>query len=235
MDLEAEVDLAADRLADRADDLDGAADHRRWGLPLEAREHRRRPQRGVARLDLLPGALRELSDGAPPDVREHPDPVSALPAEQLVDWLVSYLAEDVPECDVDRAHRRAEDRAHEVSVSGDDLEVVLDPGGILADVVLGQLFDRVVDQLVVGPEPGLSRADNALVGVDPDEEAPVHQEGRDPLDLHRTTLRIVRECWVASPLGREMAWLAPGSAEHLGVDRGQGRLPREHRDDVVRR
>src|SRR3712207_8609224 len=56
----------------------------------------------------------------------------------LVDWLPERLAEDVPERDVDGAHRGAQDGALEVGVARDDLVVVLDPAGVLADVVLAR-------------------------------------------------------------------------------------------------
>src|SRR5438045_4005603 len=63
--------------------------------------------------------------------------------------------------------------------------MVFDPAGVFADVVLAELLDRLVHQRVVRPEPGLAGPYDPLVGVDAYQQAAVHQEGFDPLDLHR--------------------------------------------------
>jgi hypothetical protein len=71
-----------------------------------------------------------------------------------------------------------------VGVAHDGLEMVLDQAGVLADIILGQIDDRLADQAVMRPEPGLAGADDPLVGVDAYEQATIHQQGRDARDLH---------------------------------------------------
>src|SRR5205823_949954 len=85
--------------------------------------------------------------------------------------------------------------AGEVRVARDDLEVVLDQASVLADVVLGQLADRVVHHLVVRPQSGLAGADDPVLGVDAYEQAAVDQERRDALDLQPAALLYKGACW----------------------------------------
>src|SRR5262249_21396611 len=131
------------------------------------------------------------------------------------DRLAERLAEDVPEGDVDGAHGGAQNGALEVGVSGDDLEMVLDAAGVLPDVVLAELLDRLVHQRVVGPQPGLARPDDPLSGVDPHQQARVVREGLDWLDLH----------WMTPGVGgRGFLAMVAGSAQgrataRLGISR----------------
>jgi hypothetical protein len=64
--------------------------------------------------------------------------------------------------------------------------MVLDPAGVLAHVVLAELLDRFEYEVVMRPEAGFAGADDALVGVDADEQATLDQERCDLGDLHRT-------------------------------------------------
>ena len=66
VDLDAEVDVVADRLADHPHDLDGVGDRLRRRALLEAVEERDGPQRGVALLDELLGLPRALVRVSPP-------------------------------------------------------------------------------------------------------------------------------------------------------------------------
>jgi len=108
---------------------------------------------------------------------------------KLVDRLADVLAQDVPEGDIDGREGGAQDGALEVGVARDHLEVVLDPARVLADEVLAQLGDGVVDELVVRPQAGLAGPDDARVGVDAHEQAPVDEKRLDPFDLHGTASR----------------------------------------------
>ena len=132
-----------------------------------------------------------FGDGVAGDGGEHLDALPAGAAEQRVHRLADRLPEDVPERDVDGAQRREEHRAGEVGVAGHRLEVMLDPPRVLAAEILREIVDRLEDQAVVRPEPGLAGADDAVARVHLHEQAPVDEKRRDAVDLHRCASAVI--------------------------------------------
>src|SRR5207302_11478610 len=82
--------------------------------------------------------------------------VAAAAAEQLPDRRLQPLALEVPERDVDRADRAADDvpaeRGHPVEV----LPVVLDAHRVLADEVWREALHDLIDRLRVAPGRALA-------------------------------------------------------------------------------
>lgn len=193
-----EIDRVADRLADRRDDRHRLADRATTRPLLPTRQERGRAQRRVAALDCGAGARREGGGGIADHVGEDAHPLAHLTAEQRGDRLVDRLAEDVPEGDVDRAERRAEDRAAEVRVARDRLEVVRDQARIAPDVIVREIVDRLIDEPMVRPEPALARTDEPRIGVDAHDQAALDQIRRDARDLHGGSF-LPRAGWGASP------------------------------------
>ena len=104
-----------------------------------------------------------------------------------------HLAEEIPERDVDPAHRGAADdpaRVPEV-LAEHHLPEVLDPGRILPDDQLGDVLDRADDGARVPLERRLAPAvEPGLVGDHADEHPVAHPRvtdvGLDRRDLHAT-------------------------------------------------
>src|SRR5687768_18563056 len=104
-------------------------------------------------------------DGVAADAGEHLDLVAARPAEKRVNRLADGLSENVPERNVDGAQSREDDRAGEMGVARNRLEVMLDPAGVLADKILREIVDRLEDEPVMCPEAGLARPYQSFVRV----------------------------------------------------------------------
>src|ERR1051326_2761372 len=129
-------------------------------------------------------ALDELVDGFGEDVVVHARLVAGFAAEQRVDGDGEVLASDVPQGDVDRAQRTHDGCAAEVGGSVQVLPVVLDAQRILTDEVVGELVDDLFGGLEVGPGADLAETDDAVVGVDLDEEVAIDGDGFDARYAH---------------------------------------------------
>ena len=173
--------------------------------PLERhrRRHRHRLEGGEALLHHAGGelaealrlvALVEVLHLAAAEMPVEPDVVAHRAAPQLVAGDAVHLAEDVPERDVDAAHRGAADDPAAVPemLAEHHLPEVLDPGRILADDEVGQVLDRPDDRPRVPLERGLAPAvETRLVREHPDEHPVAHARVADVRldrgDLHAAT------------------------------------------------
>src|SRR4029450_1239374 len=122
--------------------------------------------------------------------------VTDAPAPEPVAGDTVHLAEDVPERDVDPAHRRAAGDAVRVPevLAEHHLPEVLDPGRVLADDQLGDVLDRADDGARVPLERRLAPAvQPRLVRDDADEHPVPHPRVADVRldggDLHATPRR----------------------------------------------
>ena len=175
---------------------------RRQPFERHRRRHRHRLEGGEPALDhrarklgeaLRLVALVEVLHLAAAEVAVEPHVVADRPAPELVAGDAVHLAEDVPERDVDPAHRGAPHDAVRVPevLAEHHLPEVLDPGRILADDQLRNVLDGADDCAGVPLERRLTPAvQPGLVGDDPDEH-PVPHPGvadvrLDGGDLHAT-------------------------------------------------
>ena len=166
---------------------------RRHGHRLEGGEplldHRARELAEPLRLV----ALVEVLHPAAAEVAVEPDVVANRAAPEPVAGDAVHLAEDVPERDVDAAHRRRPDdpaRVPEV-LAEHHLPEVLDPRRVLADDQLGEILDRADDRPRVPLERRLPPAvEPVLVGPHADEDPVAHARVADVRldrgDLHAT-------------------------------------------------
>ena len=136
-------------------------------------------------------ALVEVLHLAAAEVPVQPDVVSHGAAPQLVAGNAVHLAEDVPERDVDPAHRRAADDVVAVPevLPEHHLPQVLDPRRVLADDQLGEVLDGAHDGACVPLERGLAPAvETGLVRQDADEDPVAHARVADVrLDRRRSS------------------------------------------------
>ena len=184
--------------------------------PLE--RHRRRHRHRLERREALlhhPGrelaeplrlvALVEVLHLAAAEVPVEPHVVAHRPAPQLVAGDAVHLAEDVPERDVDPAHRRPADDVVAVPevLAEHHLPEVLDPRRVLADDQLGEILDRPHDRARVPLERRLAPAVEAgLVGDDPHEHPVAHARVADVRldggDLHAALRRLPSSATLSS-------------------------------------
>jgi hypothetical protein len=69
--------------------------------------------------------------------------------------------------------------------------MVLDQPGVLADEVVREVVDRLEDEAMVRPKPGLAGADESVAGVDAHEKATIDQKWLDPVDpADRRSIRL---------------------------------------------
>ncbi len=202
-----DVDLVADRLSHRRDAPLGMA-HRGKALERHRRRHRHRLERGEALLHhprcelaetLRLVALVEVLHLPAAQMAVEPDVVPHRPAPELVAGDAVHLAEDVPEGDVDAAHRGAADDPVAVPevLAEHHLPEVLDARRVLADDQVGQVLDRPHDRSGVPFERRLAPAVEAgLVGEHPDEDPVPHPRVADVRldrgDLHETPSMVRR-------------------------------------------
>ena len=195
--------LVADGIAHRRDAALGMP-HGREALERHRRRHRHRLERGEALLDhagrelaepLRLAALVEVLHLPLAEMAVEPHVVAHRPAPELVARDAVHLAEDVPERDVDAAHRRAADDVVAVPevLAEHHLPEVLDPRRVLADDQLGQILDGADDRPRVPLERRLAPAVEAvLVGDDADEHPVAHPRVADVRldrgDLHAAPL-----------------------------------------------
>jgi hypothetical protein len=93
------------------------------------------------------------------------------PSEQLVDGLVTGLADDVPERDLDAADRRHHRAATLVLVTHHRADDRLDVERVAAQhTVLDPLVDEGLDGLLLPLQRGLAHPRQSGVGAEPDEE-----------------------------------------------------------------
>ena len=193
--------LLADRVPHRGDATLGVPD-RRQPFERHRRRHRHRLEGREAALDhrarelgeaLRLVALVEVLHLAAAEVPVEAHVVADAPAPELVAGDAVHLAEEIPERDVDPAHRGAADdpaRVPEV-LAEHHLPEVLDPGRVLADDQLGDVLDRADDRARVPLERRLAPAvEPGLVGDHADEHPVAHPRVADVRldggDLHAT-------------------------------------------------
>jgi hypothetical protein len=103
-------------------------------------------------------------------VRVADDPVSDQAAEQLVGRDAELLAPNVPERDVHRGQRRADDVAgREKAAPVHQLPEVLDPAGVFADDLLADVVECAQDRLRAHVDTALADAGDPRVRVHDDE------------------------------------------------------------------
>ena len=146
VDLDAEVDVAADCLAVGGDGLDGVFDHVDVGLEVGeiaavVEEGGEVPDGGEAACSGVGTAGDQLFLGFAEDVIVDAGFVAHFSAEKLVGGHAEVLAGDIPEGDVDGAERAHDGGAAEVAPAVEVLPVVLDAQGILADQIALEGFD----------------------------------------------------------------------------------------------
>ena len=196
-----QVDLVTDRVAHRGDATLGVPD-RREPFERHRRRHRHRLEGGEAALDhrarelgeaLRLVALVEVLHLPAAEVPVEAHVVADAPAPEPVARDAVHLAEEVPERDVDPAHRRAAHHPARVPevLAEHHLPEVLDPGRVLADDQLGEVLDRADDGARVPLERRLAPAvEPRLVGDDADEDPVAHPRVADVRldggDLHET-------------------------------------------------
>jgi hypothetical protein len=198
MTVDHDVDRVAGGVAHRGDARLRVPDR---GEPLERhrRRHRHRLEGGEALFDRRRGelaealrlvALVEVLHLAAAEVPVQTDVISDRAAPQLVTRNAVNLAEDVPERDVDPAHRGAANDVVAVPevLAEHHLPEVLDPRRVLADDQLGEVLDgadhgtRVPLEGGLAPavEPGLVRQDAHEDPVAHPRVADVRLDGGDP-------------------------------------------------------
>ena len=198
-----DVDVVADGIAHRGDAALGMA-HGSEALERPRRRHRHRLERREALLDhagrqlaeaLRLAALVEVLHLALAEMAVEANVIAHRPAPELVARDAVHLAEDVPQCDVDAAHRRAADDVVAVPevLAEHHLPEVLDPGRVLADDQLGQILDGTDDRPRVPLERRLAPAvETVLVGDDANEHPVPHPRIADVRldrgDLHAAPL-----------------------------------------------
>ena len=128
------------------------------------------------------------------DAAVDPHPLADRTAEQLVHGHAAHLAGNVPERLVDPGDGAREHRAAAVEAAlGQHLPVVLDRQRILADQQRSEFLDSGTHGGRLALDHRLAPADDALVGLDPQEQpARWHQEGLDPVDLHTAPVGSAR-------------------------------------------
>jgi hypothetical protein len=109
-----------------------------------------------------------------------------------MDRLAERLALDVPQCLVDARDRAHVDGAAAIEAAAiHDVPVVLDQERVLADQVVLELVDSRLDGQGPALDDGLAPADDALVGLDLQEQpARRHDIGGELGDLHGRFLFI---------------------------------------------
>ena len=171
--LDHQVDVGADRVAHRADDVD------REVLVAAVLDAPRGPEgvelhRGVAGggdLAGLGGDGLRLALRPVPAVGVGADAVADPPAEQGVDREPGGLADDVPARDLDgRDGRHVDLAAVGVDVADHPLEQRLDVVRVGPEVLVGQLLDRRGDGRREPIDRAFPIAVQAVVGLDTDEQ-----------------------------------------------------------------
>jgi len=153
VDVEQDVDVGADRLADRREHLDRLALVLLGNEGAPGARQRIELERGEPLLDHRcgsAGVIVRRRHLIAPAVGVDPDAVAAGAAEQIVDRLATRLADDVPERLLDAGERRIEleraapDREVLIGHLGD----VLDLERIAPDNVAADLLDQGQDRSV---------------------------------------------------------------------------------------
>lgn len=170
VDVEADLDVGADRVAQRLHAGDRLAhDDRR--LVAVALLRRAPPDEPPALLDGGEAALDQPLELMPADVTVGRHPVADEPAEQAIHGKPESPRVQVPERDVDRRDRGAQDvAAGEETAPEHHLPEVLDPSRILPDKPRLQGLDRGGAGEDLRAHPGLADAADAFVGLDDDDE-----------------------------------------------------------------
>ncbi len=145
MDLHNQVDIAANRLTRRGHPVDCRPNQAFEGHVLEAGRQRVEFDRGEAFSRRFLGARVDLLGRAAAHQQVQADLIAALAAQQLPDRRLEALAFEVPQGDVHRADRAADDVAAKRRQAIQVLPVVFDPHRILADEILGKRLHHLVD------------------------------------------------------------------------------------------
>ena len=69
--------------------------------------------------------------------------------------------------------------------------MMLDEAWVFAHIIGAEVFDGLVDHLMVRPQPRFAIADDARVGINAHKQKTVNQKGCNPLDLHVVLLFFV--------------------------------------------
>jgi hypothetical protein len=101
--------------------------------------------------------------------------VARLAAQQGIHGHAEVFAGDVPERNVDRAEGAHDGRPTEMRRAIQVLPVVLDTQWILTDQIHGEFGDDLLGSFEKAPGAGLSKADNAGVGVNLDKQVPIYR------------------------------------------------------------
>src|SRR5207302_4075976 len=189
VDLDAQVDIVADRLAELAHGVDRLAHLGRVRLEVGAlarlvAERREMADGGEAARLRGATALHQAVDRLAQHVVVDACLVARFAAEQRVDGHAEVLAGDVPQGDVDSAQRAHDRRAAEVRGSVQVLPVVLDTQRILADQVVREFGNDLLGGLQEPPGAGFAQPDEAGVGVHFNKQVAVDRPGFDAGDLH---------------------------------------------------
>ncbi len=176
--VDAEVDIRGKRITEPLDRPDRMAETP--GL-----------QRGIALRNELLGVLRFTGVGV------HPDPFAAHPTQQINHRGVEFLAQDVPQGNLNTRHgARANDTSHAVTHHAEHhlLPDQLNPGRVKPDQDGLEILYRRLDDF--GPTRRLTPTDKTLVGLHLDKEPVpatttpsafggcINEEGLDVGDLH---------------------------------------------------
>ncbi len=185
VEVDADADIGADRLADSGDGFNSLF-HLVVGVDdlhlLAAVEFDRLEAAG----DDLLGIVGDVGGAVAADPGIDLDLVAHLAAEQRMDRLSQRLALDVPQRLVDAGNRAHVDGAAAIEAGAvHDVPVVLDQEGILADQIVFQLMHGRLHGQCPAFHHRLAPADNALVGLDFQEHpARRHNIRRQFRDLH---------------------------------------------------
>ena len=222
VDLDAEVHLGPDRLAQQAHRLDGVVHLLRmrlvvWRGLVLVEQRVEVAECGEAFMLQAHGLGDQRVACAALHVAVEARLVAHPAAEEFVDGHAEVLALDVPQRDVDRRDRAADGAAGEVVGAQHDIPVVLDRHRVAADEVLGILGDRGGAGLELAPGAGLADAGETRIRLDAGEAEAVDHEGFDFGDLHGSVLYAMRNGASAASSGSSPR---PGALGGLTVPSG---------------
>jgi len=189
MDLDAQIDLRPHRftqaanVVDRRLDLVGVRLVIRRGLIFIEQRVQVPERRETLRLQPL-CLTKQRFDRAALHVAVDPRLVPHLAAEKFIDRHAVIFALDVPQRDVDSRNRAGDRAAGEMIGPQHDVPVVLDRARIFAHQVFTVFRDGRGAGFQLTPRAGLANACDTGVGLDPDEQETVHQQGCYFSDLH---------------------------------------------------
>jgi hypothetical protein len=172
-EIDADLDLVADRLADAPETIGGPLDDRGRvdTLHLGGRVHL---QCAETRIDLLGGGRADLGGAIAADPLIDADSVAGATTEQLVNRRAEAFALDVPERLIDPGDSAHQNRTAPVEPPAiHPLPVVLDTTRVLPEqVAIDQFLDRRADGLRAALDDRLTPADDTVVGLQAQEQPP---------------------------------------------------------------